>query len=566
MDVMDIGSGTGILSMYAANVGSVKSIYAIECNPTMVEISAEVFKENLRGKLVKLIPKYSTDLKVGEDIPSKASLVVSETLDSGVFGEGILESLMHAKQHLLEPDGKVVPWKVKIHVAGYKSKSLTTNQILTNETFYEYIFLNNFRLTGKRDEPYDAEYVDKVADFKLVTSSADTLEVNFNDLQSMQQHFDGSIVKEFQLESSVNNDYLDGFVVWFTLYLNEMEPENFISTEPKSGSCWTQALFKLRQRILIQMYEVLKLSISCKDGVLKIHHELDAEPDKVDFEVDLNVLKFLNDEYYLHELEYAASNYMGKKVNGLDLSPFPYVGILLLKDCRLEKLWCRKSNETLIKMIASMNVIDESSFVFLDDDDLIFTVAFAKFDLIILNPFHQLGDLDNRVICEYKSYQELLEPNGLMIPKKICLFGELINSDWLIDSCRITDIGVKRMKIDKFINNYATEIHLDLNNSLDCERLTGIFKISEIYFDDELHETTVDVPIRNTNPPVHAIFFHYIVQLAENLPEIATNRKSLMSCFKRSAQVLRKELRVDSTSVKVSFIQNTGIVKCDVSL
>lgn len=36
-------------------------------------------------------------------VPFRVSLVVTETVDAGLFGEGIIESLIHAWHHLLLP-------------------------------------------------------------------------------------------------------------------------------------------------------------------------------------------------------------------------------------------------------------------------------------------------------------------------------------------------------------------------------------------------------------------------------------------------------------------------------
>ena len=559
--MMDIGSGSGLLSMFAANVARVKSIHAIECCEVMTKISTQVFEANVRGKMVTLTSKHSKDLIVGEDVPSKVSLVVSETLDCGVFGEGILDTFIHAKQNLLDVEGKIVPWKVKIHVAGYKSRSLCLNQFLIGETFQEYIFLDNLRLVAISDEPYDAEYVNQTIDFKLVTNVVETIEVDFNDLKSMQEHFDGSIVKQFQLQSEVSNDFLDGFVVWFTLYLNEDDETNFISTAPKACSCWPQAIFKLKNRMLMQKYEILKLSMSCRNGCLKIHHEIDSAPENIFLEVAPDIIRFLNDDDYLQELEFTVSQHRTKYTSCLDLSPFPYVGLVLLKDSRLDKLWCRRKDEDLIRKLAVKNVINENRFEFIDDSTF---QSSEKFQLIILHPVHPLGDIDSQVICDYPKYREMLEDGGLMVPHEITLHGELINSDWLVDSSRITDIDVKRFKIDKFINKFATEVQLDLDNSLDREKLTAEFKISKIFFDENHHQATVEVPLRNINIPIHAIFYHHKIKITANSTEIVTNRKSKASCFKRSAQVLDRELYVERASVKVSFNQNSGIVKCDV--
>lgn len=298
LNVIDIGSGTGLLSMYAANVSSVKSVYAIECDKVMTKISEKVFSSNLRGNLVQLLKKHSKELVIGEDnITERASLIVTETLDCGAFGEGILDTLIHAKENLLAKNGVIVPWKIQIHVAGYRSKALCANKCLLNNSVLESVFLGSYRLTAKCDEPYDAEYVDNYADFKFVTDiKASVLEVDFNDLSSMKQHFEGII--ESQIELTVidsERTYLDGFVTWFTLYLNEADEDNRISTAPKSKSCWPQAIFKMKKRVKVSENDVLKISMSCKDGVLAIHHDIDAEPDKIDIEVDPSSIQFLND-------------------------------------------------------------------------------------------------------------------------------------------------------------------------------------------------------------------------------------------------------------------------------
>lgn len=561
---LDIGAGTGLLSLYAASANFYKNIYAIECSPTMSKIARKVVREN-KLERVKVIEKHSRDVKIGSDMSERASLIVSETLDCGAFGEGILDTLIHAKKELLKIDGQIVPWKVKIHVAGYQSKSLCTNRILINESFHEYLFLHNFRLIANSCEPYDSAYVEHIKDFKIVTDTVDTLEVNFNDLEDMERCFSGEVVHEFQLQSDVSNDYLDGFVTWFTLFLNPSDSANDISTAPLSGSCWNQTLFKLKHRVLLDKYQVLKLAISCKDGVLQITHELDNVPGIVDLNVDEDVLLYLNDDEYLREVEFAVSKHKEKFSNCLDLSIFPYVGMVLLKDGRVKRLYCRKDQEDLIRKIADKNLINPSKLYFVEKSEISLEMENVSFQLIIMHPFHSLGDIDNQLISDFSKYSQLLAPNGLIVPKRIKLCGELINSDWLVDSSRVTNDEVKKFKIDELMNELATELHLDLNGLFEHEKLTDPFEISEIFRDEFFHERVVEVPIKNINLPIHALFYYYIIMLTEDVPEIITNRKpKLTSCFRRIARVLKDEITVDGSSVKIHYTQNSGIFKCDV--
>lgn len=67
--VLDIGTGTGILSLYACD-GGAKKVYACEYSPVMCDIAKKVFLAN-QAENVKLICKSSSDLKVPKDIDER---------------------------------------------------------------------------------------------------------------------------------------------------------------------------------------------------------------------------------------------------------------------------------------------------------------------------------------------------------------------------------------------------------------------------------------------------------------------------------------------------------------
>lgn len=67
--VLDVGTGTGLLSLYAKDAGATK-IYACECSEIMIRIAKEVFESN-NASDIKLIPKVSFDLEIPADIPDR---------------------------------------------------------------------------------------------------------------------------------------------------------------------------------------------------------------------------------------------------------------------------------------------------------------------------------------------------------------------------------------------------------------------------------------------------------------------------------------------------------------
>ncbi|KAK8380811.1 hypothetical protein O3P69_008031 [Scylla paramamosain] len=103
--VLDIGSGTGLLSIYALWAGA-KEVYACEEDTFMSEICSSVLQMNRNATAIQILNKHSKDILIPSDIPQKVSLVVSETVDAGLFGEHILSTLQHAWQHLLLPPQK----------------------------------------------------------------------------------------------------------------------------------------------------------------------------------------------------------------------------------------------------------------------------------------------------------------------------------------------------------------------------------------------------------------------------------------------------------------------------
>lgn len=118
--VLDIGAGTGLLSMIAARAMSDGDsstacrkgmVTACESYLPMVKLMRKVMRLNGMERKIKLINKRSDELQVGVDIPSRADILISEILDSELLGEGLIPSLQHAHDELLVENPKTVPYR-----------------------------------------------------------------------------------------------------------------------------------------------------------------------------------------------------------------------------------------------------------------------------------------------------------------------------------------------------------------------------------------------------------------------------------------------------------------------
>ncbi|XVF51734.1 hypothetical protein PTKIN_Ptkin04bG0208700 [Pterospermum kingtungense] len=110
--VLDIGAGTGLLSMMAARaMGLNGMVTACESYLPMAKLMRKVLHRNGMGKAINLINKRSDELEVGVDIPSRADVLVSEILDSELLGEGLIPTLQHAHDNLLVENPLTVPYR-----------------------------------------------------------------------------------------------------------------------------------------------------------------------------------------------------------------------------------------------------------------------------------------------------------------------------------------------------------------------------------------------------------------------------------------------------------------------
>ncbi|XP_066254433.1 protein arginine N-methyltransferase 7 [Euwallacea similis] len=109
-NVLDIGTGTGLLSMMAAKNGA-DSIIACEAFKPMSECALNIIELNGFKDKIKVIPKRSTTLSVGceGDLPEKCNILVTEVFDTELIGEGALSTFDHAHKHLLEKECIVIP-------------------------------------------------------------------------------------------------------------------------------------------------------------------------------------------------------------------------------------------------------------------------------------------------------------------------------------------------------------------------------------------------------------------------------------------------------------------------
>lgn len=111
MTVLEIGGGSGILSMLAARAGA-DHVYCVECQPLLAEAARRNVAANGFSDQITVIEAKSTDVTVGEQLPQRCDALVQELISNTVVGESLLPVLADARERLLVDDPVMVPDRV----------------------------------------------------------------------------------------------------------------------------------------------------------------------------------------------------------------------------------------------------------------------------------------------------------------------------------------------------------------------------------------------------------------------------------------------------------------------
>lgn len=106
--VLDIGAGSGLLSLMAARAGAQK-VVACEMEPMIAEMAERIVAQNGYADRITVHARPSTELAVGAELDAPAEILVSEILSSDLLTEKVLDTFEDAHRRLLAPEAIVIP-------------------------------------------------------------------------------------------------------------------------------------------------------------------------------------------------------------------------------------------------------------------------------------------------------------------------------------------------------------------------------------------------------------------------------------------------------------------------
>lgn len=109
--VVDVGCGTGILSIFCAQAGA-RRVYAVDASDIAIQANEIVKANNLCDKVIVLHGRVE-DVEIDEEV----DVIVSEWMGYMLLYESMLGSVITARDRWLKPGGLILPSHATLHMA-----------------------------------------------------------------------------------------------------------------------------------------------------------------------------------------------------------------------------------------------------------------------------------------------------------------------------------------------------------------------------------------------------------------------------------------------------------------
>merc|ERR1711997_1165695 len=115
--VLDVGCGTGILSMFAAKAGA-KHVYGVDMSGIVVQAQKIVSTNGLADK-VTIIRGKIEEIKLPVE---KVDVIISEWMGYCLFYESMLDSVLYARDKWLAPNGMMFPDRATMYICAIEDR------------------------------------------------------------------------------------------------------------------------------------------------------------------------------------------------------------------------------------------------------------------------------------------------------------------------------------------------------------------------------------------------------------------------------------------------------------
>ena len=272
--VLDIGSGTGILSIFAAQAGA-KHVYGIEF-ADIADYANEIIKNNKLSDKITIIKSKVEDAKLPVE---KVDIIISEWMGYFLLYESMLDTVLYARDKWLQKDGYMLPDHATITLAAIEDTDYKSSKVNFWENVYG-VDMSCFKKTVIGEPLVD------ICPQKLINSSS--CRIFDIDLYTVKKE-DLDFSSKYEITFTRDNDRFSGLVAWFDAGFTKLTNKFNLTTSPYHKSThWSQTTFYTIKDLKVNKGDKVTGSIAVKKSKINFRH--------LDIKISFNVPKGKNEK------------------------------------------------------------------------------------------------------------------------------------------------------------------------------------------------------------------------------------------------------------------------------
>ncbi|KAF2036461.1 S-adenosyl-L-methionine-dependent methyltransferase [Setomelanomma holmii] len=212
--VLDVGCGTGILSLFCARAGA-KKVFAVDNSGIALRAKEIVAKNGYQDRIEVIqgrVEDFNTARLVGKE---KVDIIISEWMGYGLLFEGMLDSVLRARDMYLKPDGILVPSHCNIRLAPIADQEWIAQS--TSEKFWRDVYGFDFSpmIPGGLLNTHEIGVFDVPEQSLCGTASSHLLEMKTVSVEDLSFKAPLRMTLDREIKS------LDAVAIWFdTIFLH----------------------------------------------------------------------------------------------------------------------------------------------------------------------------------------------------------------------------------------------------------------------------------------------------------------------------------------------------------
>lgn len=251
--VLDIGCGTGILSMFAATAGA-RKVISIDM-ADIIDKAKLIATENKFEHVITFIKSKVEEVKMTE----KVDLIISEWMGYFLLYESMLPSVLHARDNWLVEGGGVYPNRATMFIAGAERSAYNEDKL----EYWKDVYGFNMSCLIMDQDKYTGTEVTTIKEEAIITDSQQILDIDILTCKVRDLEFCSKVSLTVKKEQS-----LDLFVVWFDtdFNFNCTTPVTLSTSAFSTPTHWYQTVFHLGKPVQVKEGDVVEVEITADRG------------------------------------------------------------------------------------------------------------------------------------------------------------------------------------------------------------------------------------------------------------------------------------------------------------